>query len=86
MEEVVDADYVYVMDNGKIILKGTPREVFSKVDILKEHKLDVPQITLLAHELKKSGLALSDGILTRQELIEALMGLYGSKKESCQSF
>ncbi len=72
MEEVVDADYVYVMDQGKVVLEGAPRGIFSQVDTLQEHRLDVPQITLLAHELKKSGLPLPDGVLTREELIDAL--------------
>ena len=72
MEEVVGADYVYVMEKGHIIMDGTPVEIFSKVDELIAHRLTVPQITLLAHELKKSGLDIPDGILTREELIEAL--------------
>lgn len=79
MEEVVDADYVYVMDQGKVVLQGTPRNIFSQVDKLKEHRLDVPQITLLAHELKKSGLPIPDGILTREELIEELEKNYNRK-------
>ena len=73
MEEVVDADYVYVMENGKIIMDGTPREIFSRVEELKEHRLDVPQMTLLAHELIQAGLPIPKGILTREELIEAIM-------------
>ena len=73
MEEVVDADYVYVMENGKIIMKGTPREIFSRVEELKAHRLDVPQMTLLAHELRQAGLPIPEGILTREELIEAIM-------------
>ena len=64
------------MDNGKIVMQGTPKEVFSQVERLKELRLDVPQITLLAHELKKSGLPLSDGILTREELVSELCRLY----------
>lgn len=72
MEEVVDADKVFVMDRGKVVMEGTPREVFAKVDELKKLKLGVPQVTLLAHELRKSGLALPDPILTRKELVEAL--------------
>lgn len=75
MEEVVDADYVYVMEKGKIIMDGTPRQIFSRVDELKEHRLDVPQITLVADELKKSGLDIPDGILRREELVDALMAL-----------
>lgn len=72
MEEVVDADYVYVMDRGKVVMEGNPRGIFSQVDVLQEHRLDVPQITLLAHELKEVGLPIPDGILTRAELIEAI--------------
>lgn len=72
MEEVTDADYIYVMDSGSVVMQGTPREIFSRVESLKAHRMDVPQITLLAHELKQAGLNLPDGILTREELIEAL--------------
>ena len=75
MDEVVDADYVYVMEKGKIIMDGTPRQIFSRVDELKEHRLDVPQITLVADELKKAGLDIPDGILRREELVDALMAL-----------
>lgn len=75
MEEVVDADYVYVMEKGKIIMDGTPRQIFSRVDELKEHRLDVPQITLVADELKKAGLDIPHGILRREELVDALMAL-----------
>ena len=77
MEEVVDADHVIVMDEGHIVMQGTPREIFSDVKKLKEHRLDVPQITLLAYELKKSGLSIPDGILTREELVEALLKQQG---------
>ena len=76
MEEVVRADRVYVMDDGKVVMQGTPREIFSQVDKLKSYRLDVPQVTLLAHELRKSGLQIPQGILTRQELVEALCQLY----------
>lgn len=72
MEEVTDADYVYVMDSGAVVMRGTPREVFSRIESLQAHRMDVPQITLLAHELQQAGLNLPDGILTRGELIEAL--------------
>ena len=72
MEEVVDADYVYVMEAGKIIMDGKPCEIFSHVEELKKHRLDVPQMTLLAHELRKSGLPIPQGILTREELVEAI--------------
>ncbi len=78
MEEVVEADHVYVMDAGKVVMQGTPRSIFSQVERLKEYRLDVPQITLLAYELKKAGLDIPDGILTREELTEAL-------KKLCQS-
>ena len=69
MEEVIDADFVYVMDQGKVVMTGTPREIFSQVEQLKSHRLDVPQITLLAYELKQAGLPISDGILTKEELM-----------------
>lgn len=72
MEEIIHADKVFVMDKGSIAMEGTPREIFSKVERLKELRLDVPQVTLLAHELKKAGLDIADGILTVQELISAL--------------
>ena len=73
MEEVVEADYVYVMEKGKIIMNGTPRQIFSRVDELKAHRLDVPQMTLLADELRKAGLVIPKGILTREELVDAIM-------------
>lgn len=71
MEEVIYADKVYVMDRGKVTLQGTPREVFSEVERLKELRLDVPQVTLLAHELKKEGFPMPRGVLTSQEFLEA---------------
>ncbi|MBQ6806407.1 MAG: energy-coupling factor transporter ATPase [Lachnospiraceae bacterium] len=73
MEEIIHADKVFVMDKGKVAMEGTPREIFSQVEHLKELRLDVPQVTLLAHELKKSGVKLPDGILSKEELIEALI-------------
>jgi energy-coupling factor transport system ATP-binding protein len=73
MEEVVGADYVYVMEKGKIVMDGTPREIFSQVDKLKEHRLDVPQVTLVADELRRSGLPIPAGVLTREELVEECM-------------
>ena len=76
MEEVICADRVYVMDNGKVVMQGTPRGIFSQVDTLKDYRLDVPQITLLAYELRKEGLQIPEGILTRQELVEAICRLY----------
>ncbi|MBQ8816231.1 MAG: energy-coupling factor transporter ATPase [Lachnospiraceae bacterium] len=72
MDEIIHADKVYVMDQGKIAMQGTPREIFSQVDKLQSLRLDLPQVTLLAHELKKQGLDLPDGILTVDELVEAL--------------
>ena len=75
MEEVTFADQVIVMDQGKVLMQGTPKEVFSRVEELKEHRLDVPQVTMLAHELRKSGLNIPEGILTREELIGELVKL-----------
>ena len=72
MEEVIHADHVIVMDEGRIVMQGTPREIFSQVETLKSYRLDVPQVTLLAHELKQAGLDIPDGILNIQELTEAL--------------
>lgn len=72
MEEIIYANKVFVMDGGKVAMEGTPREIFSQVEKLKSLRLDVPQVTLLAHELKKSGLPLPDGILTKEELVTAL--------------
>lgn len=72
MEEVVHADKVYVMDNGEVVMQGTPREIFSQVETLKEYILDVPQVTLLAHELHKAGVDVPEGILTTEELVNAL--------------
>ena len=75
MEEVIYADKVFVMDKGHVEMQGTPKEIFSQVDKLKELRLGVPQVTLLAHELKKSGLPLPDGILTKEEFVEELKKL-----------
>ena len=72
MEEVVFADHVFVMDQGRVVMQGTPREVFSRVEELKALRLDVPQVTLLAHELKQAGVEIPDGILTIEELVDAL--------------
>ncbi|MFP3153231.1 energy-coupling factor transporter ATPase [Lachnospiraceae bacterium ZAX-1] len=76
MEEVIRADRVFVMDQGKIVMQGTPKQIFSQVETLKGYRLDVPQITLLAYELKQAGLPIGDGILSRQELVETLCQLY----------
>ena len=72
MDEVVHADKVYVMDDGKIVLSGTPRQVFSQVNYLKQLRLDVPQVTELAYELRQSGIDVPEGVLTIEELAESL--------------
>lgn len=72
MEEVIYSDRVFVMDKGEIVLQGSPKEVFSQVERLKQYRLDVPQVTELAYELKKAGVELSDGILTTKELLDEL--------------
>ena len=75
MEEVIEADRVFVMDDGKVVMQGTPKEIFSQVDRLKELRLDVPQATLVAYELQKRGFPLPDGILSNEELVEELCRL-----------
>ena len=75
MEEVIYADKVIVMDDGKVVMQGTPGEIFSQVDTLKKYRMDVPQVTLLAHELKKAGLDLPAGILSIEELVDNLCQL-----------
>lgn len=80
MEEVIHADKVFVMDKGSIALEGTPKQIFSQVEKLKELRLDVPQVTLLAYELKKNNIMLPDGILTIKEFIEEL-AKYKRKRE-----
>ena len=72
MEEVIHADHVYVMDKGSVKMQGTPKEIFSQVEKLKELRLSVPQVTLLSYELKKAGVPLPDGILETEELIREL--------------
>lgn len=74
MEEAIQADHVFVMDNGKIAMQGSPREVFSRVEEMQALNLDVPQVTLLGHILRKEGLDIPEGILTKEELAEALSG------------
>ena len=69
MEEVVGADKVIVMDKGKVVMQGTPREMFSQVGKLQEYRLDVPQVTILADLLRQSGLDIPLGVLTREELV-----------------
>lgn len=85
MEEVVHADRVIVMDDGKIVMDGTPREIFSQVEKLKSYRLDVPQVTELAYELKKAGVGLPAGILTREELVEQLLALFNEGTEQLQT-
>ena len=75
MDEVIHADKVIVMDDGKVVMQGTPKEVFSKVEELKKHRLDVPQVTELAYELQKAGVPLPNGILTVEEFTEALLAV-----------
>ena len=75
MEEVIEADRIFVMDDGKLVMEGTPKEVFSKVEKLKELRLDVPQATLVAHELQQRGIPLPDGILNNEELVDELCRL-----------
>ena len=75
MVETIDADKIFVMDNGKIVMEGTPKEIFSQVDKLKEYSLDVPQVTQLAYELRKEGIPLPNGILRIDELVKELCRL-----------
>ena len=80
MEEAVYSNRIYVMDKGRIVLEGTPREVFSQVETLQQLRLEVPQATLLAHELRKAGLAIPEGILSGEELAEAVATFYNGRK------
>lgn len=75
MEEAIYSDRIFVMDKGSIVMQGTPKQVFSQVEQLKELRLDVPQATLLAYELQKAGVKLEDGILSKEGLVEALCRL-----------
>ncbi len=75
MEEVIDADRVFVMDHGRVVMEGTPREIFSQVELLKRYRLDVPQVTILADKLRKRGLPIPAGILKKEELVELLCRL-----------
>ena len=79
MEEIIDADEAFVMDKGSIAIQGTPRQIFSQVELLRSMRLDVPQVTMLAYKLKKAGLDLPDGILTARELAGALNKTKGQK-------
>lgn len=81
MEEVVDADKIFVMDHGKVVMEGSPKEIFSKVDELKSYRLDVPQVTILADELRKRGLDIPKGILRKEELVEAVERLASENGE-----
>lgn len=88
MEEVTDADRVIVMDEGKVVMDGTPKEIFSRVEELKSYRLDVPQVTELAYELQKGGVDLPDGILTLEELMENLIPKFAghiSNKEALEN-
>ena len=75
MEEVIDADQVFVMDDGHVVMHGTPKEIFSRVDELKKYRMDVPQVTMLADALIQKGVPLPKGILRREELVDALCQL-----------
>jgi energy-coupling factor transport system ATP-binding protein len=75
MEEVIDADQVFVMDEGHVVMHGTPKEIFSRVDELKKYRMDVPQVTMLADALIQKGIPLPKGILRREELVDALCQL-----------
>lgn len=79
MEEVIHADRVIVMDDGKLVMDGTPREIFSKVEQLKSYRLDVPQVTELAYELRKAGVGLPEGILSQQELLDSLLPIFAER-------
>ena len=81
MEEVIDADKVYVMDSGQVVMQGTPREIFSQIEELKKYHLDVPQVTTLAEELRSRGLELPKGILRRCELVKAVTELWERRKQ-----
>ena len=76
MEEVIEADRVYVMDGGRVVMEGTPREVFARTEELKGYRLDVPQVTELAWELKKAGLPLTDGILTIDDFVDEILEIH----------
>ncbi|MDR1764824.1 MAG: energy-coupling factor transporter ATPase [Lachnospiraceae bacterium] len=81
MEEVIHADRVLVMDAGRIVMDGTPKEIFTRVKELKSYRMDVPQVTELAYELKEAGMPLPDGVLRRQELVDLLAPLLGVAAE-----
>ena len=83
MEEAIDADVIFVMDKGEVAMQGTPREIFSQVEKMQELQLDVPQVTLLGHELRKAGLNIPVCILTKEELADALLGTEDAQSGSC---
>ena len=83
MEEAIDADVIFVMDKGEVAMQGTPREIFSQVEKMQELQLDVPQVTLLGHELRKAGLNIPVCILTKEELADALLGKEDAQSGSC---
>ena len=80
MDEAIQADYVIVMDNGKVVMQGTPKQVFANVEELKQHGLDVPQVTELAYELQKEGLPLPNGILTVEEFVQEMQKIARNRK------
>ena len=79
MEEVVRADKLIVMSGGRIVMEGSPREIFSQVDKLHEYHLEVPQVTLLAHELRKKGMRISPDLLTADELADEIAEILGGR-------
>ena len=83
MEEAINADVIFVMDRGEVAMQGTPREIFSQVEKMQELHLDVPQVTLLGHELRKAGLNIPVCILTKEELADALLGAENAQSGSC---
>ena len=83
MEEAIDADVIFVMDKGEVAMHGTPREIFSQVEKMQELQLDVPQVTLLGHQLRKAGLNIPVCILTKEELADALLGTEDPQSGSC---
>jgi energy-coupling factor transport system ATP-binding protein len=80
MDEVIHADKVFVMEHGHVVMEGTPREIFSRVEEIKKYRMDVPQVTELAYELQKAGLPIPEGLLTVEELVEALEVIKHSKR------
>ncbi len=79
MDEAINADCIYVMDNGSVVMSGTPTEIFSRVDELQKLKLTAPEASVMAFELRKRGIDIPDGILTEEELAEKLNELYRLK-------